>query len=111
MRGGRPPRDRRIRGVMAVRAGVFVQERARELIAVALLSLKLRNVAVVIARYISRARMVKGGENCNTRIIQPRCAVEEYARIFRSCVWFSPPQPPIRVEERPSRIRVVGFEG
>lgn len=26
--------------------------------------------------------------------IQPMWAIEEYARIFRSWVWFSPPQPP-----------------
>lgn len=26
--------------------------------------------------------------------IQPMWAIEEYARIFRSCVWLSPPQPP-----------------
>lgn len=31
-------------------------------------------------------------------VIQPMWAIEEYARIFRSCVWFSPPQPPIRTD-------------
>lgn len=51
------------------------------------------------------------GENCRTRIIQPRCAIDEYARILRSCVWFNPPQPPIRVEVRPKIIRSIEFEG
>lgn len=30
--------------------------------------------------------------------IQPMWAIEEYAMIFRSWVWFSPPQPPMRIE-------------
>lgn len=30
--------------------------------------------------------------------IHPIWAIEEYARIFRSCVWFSPPHPPIRTD-------------
>lgn len=51
------------------------------------------------------------GENCRTRIIQPRWAIDEYARILRSCVWFSPPQPPMRVDAMPRIIRSVGFEG
>lgn len=109
--GGRPPRDRRIRGVIAVKAGVLVHEMARELIAVALLSLKFRNVAEVIVRYVRRVKRVREGENCKTRIIQPRCAVDEYARILRSCVWLRPPHPPTRVDVKPSKIRVVGFEG
>lgn len=111
VRGGRPPRDRRIRGVRAVRAGVLAQEVARELIVVALFSLKVRNVDRVITRYVIRARRVRVGENCRIRIIHPRWAIEEYAKIFRSCVWFSPPQPPIRVDVRPSNIMVVEFEG
>lgn len=31
-------------------------------------------------------RSVMEGENCRTRIIQPRWAIDEYARILRSCV-------------------------
>lgn len=25
-------------------------------------------------------------------------AIDEYARIFRNCVWFSPPQPPSKID-------------
>lgn len=31
-------------------------------------------------------------------VIHPMWAMEEYARIFRSWVWFSPPQPPTRMD-------------
>lgn len=51
------------------------------------------------------------GENCRTRIIQPKWAIDEYARILRSCVWFNPPQPPISVDVRPRMIRSVELEG
>lgn len=50
VRGGRPPSERRIRGVRAVRAGAFVQDVARVLMFVALLSLKTRNVENVIMK-------------------------------------------------------------
>lgn len=54
---------------------------------------------------------MREGENWIIRVIQPRWAMEEYARIFRSWVWFSPPQPPIKVDVRPSMIRSVGLLG
>lgn len=34
-----------------------------------------------------------------TAVIQPMWAIDEYAIIFRSCVWFSPPQPPIIMDK------------
>ena len=39
----------------------------------------------------------------NVRIIvsQPMCAMEEYAIIFRVCVWFSPVIPPNITDRRP----------
>lgn len=111
VRGGRPPRERSIKGIMEVRAGVFAQERVKELMLVASLILNVRKVAAVITKYVIRARNVREGENCNTRIIQPRWAIEEYARIFRSCVWFSPPQPPISVEVSPRKIMRFGLAG
>lgn len=37
--------------------------------------------------------------------IQPMWAMEEYAMIFRSWVWFSPPQPPTRTDVRAISIR------
>lgn len=33
--------------------------------------------------------------------IHPRWEIEEYAMIFRSCVWFSPPRPPIITDSVP----------
>lgn len=36
--------------------------------------------------------------------IQPMWAIDEYARIFRSWVWFRPPHPPIMMERRPMRV-------
>ena len=48
MSGGRPPRDNRIRGARAVRAGFFVQEVDRVGILVALEVLKVRKVEVVM---------------------------------------------------------------
>lgn len=48
MRGGRPPRDRKIRGASPVRAGDFVQEAARALMLVELVMLNVRNAEEVI---------------------------------------------------------------
>lgn len=49
------------------------------------------------------------GANCKIKIIHPRCAMDEYASTLRSWVWFSPPQPPTRVERRPRAIRREGL--
>lgn len=70
--GGRPPSERRIRGVRDVRAGVLVHEMASVAMFVALFSLKTRNVEVVIRRYVIRVRSVMVGENWRMSIIQPR---------------------------------------
>lgn len=48
--GGSPPRERRIRGVMAVRAGVLAQEVAKELTFVDLFILNTMNVEKVMAK-------------------------------------------------------------
>lgn len=77
VRGGRPPNDRRTRGVRVVRMGVLAQEVASAFTVVALFSLKIRNIEIVIARYVMSVRRVRAGENCKTRIIQPRCAIDE----------------------------------
>lgn len=107
MSGGRPPRDNSRRGERAVRAGLFVQEVARALMLVALFSLNIRNAENVIIKYVSSVKIVREGENCRTITIQPRCAMEEYARILRSWVWLSPPQPPTMVEVSPRIIKRV----
>lgn len=77
VRGGRPPSDRRTRGVSVVRMGVLAQDVASAFTVVALFSLKRRNIEMVIARYVVSVSRVRAGENCRTRIIQPRCAMEE----------------------------------
>lgn len=77
VRGGRPPRDKRTRGVKEVMIGAFAQEVASALMLVDLFSLKARNVADDIMKYTIRVRRAREGENCNTRIIQPRWAIEE----------------------------------
>ena len=41
--------------------------------------------------------------------IQPRCEMDEKARIFRVCVWFSPIQPPRAAEEMAIVVSRVGF--
>lgn len=46
--GGRPPRDSKVRAVMTVMVGIFVQFMANVLIFVACSSLNVRNVADVI---------------------------------------------------------------
>lgn len=77
VRGGKPPKESRTRGVRAVSAGALAQEVAKAFKVVDLFNLKTRNVEIVMTIYVSRARSVSVGENCRTRIIQPRCAIEE----------------------------------
>lgn len=61
--GGRPPRDKRIKGVRDVIVGIFAQEEARVLILVDLFSLKTRKAENVIIKYVIRAKRVREGEN------------------------------------------------
>lgn len=75
--GGSPPKDRRIRGASEVRMGVLAQDVASAFTLVDLFNLKTRNIEKVIMKYVKRARSVREGENCNTKIIQPRCATDE----------------------------------
>lgn len=77
VRGGKPPNERSTRGVSVVRTGVLAQEVASALTVVALLSLKTRNIEIVIARYVTSVRRVRVGENCKTSTIQPKCAMDE----------------------------------
>ena len=41
--------------------------------------------------------------------IQPRCEMDEKARIFRVCVWLSPIQPPNAAEVSAIEVSRVGF--
>lgn len=58
---------------------------------------------------MTRARIVSCGLNWMMVIIQPRCAIEEYARIFRSCVWFRPPHPPTITDSMPNMVSSCGW--
>lgn len=49
------------------------------------------------------------GAICDIKIIQPRWAIEEYAKILRNWVWFRPPHPPISVDESASVVRRRGW--
>lgn len=42
-------------------------------------------------------------------IIQPMWAIDEYAKIFRNCVWLRPPQPPMRIDRMPIDNSNVGL--
>lgn len=75
--GGSPPKDRRRAGATTVRVGVLVQDVANSLMVVVLFLASKRNVAVVMIRYMERARSVSCGENWITIIIHPRWAIEE----------------------------------
>lgn len=77
VRGGSPPRERRIRGVMAVRAGALAHDVASILMVVALLSLNVRNIEKVITRYVRSARRVREGASWRIKTIHPRWAMEE----------------------------------
>jgi len=41
-----------------------------------------------------------------TAVIQPMWAIDEYAIIFRSWVWFSPPQPPTMID-RMEMVKII----
>lgn len=77
VRGGRPPRESRIRGAMAVITGAFAQEVASVLMVVALFSLNIRKADSVIVIYVAKASSVSEGVNWRMRIIQPKWAIEE----------------------------------
>lgn len=52
---------------------------------------------------------MRAGENDKTSVIHPKWAMEEYAIIFRTCVWLSPPHPPMIVERMAIIIRRLVF--
>lgn len=70
--GGRPPRDNRIRGVMALRAGDLAHEIARALMFVELFILNTINVEKDMMKYRMRVIREIDGENGRTRDIHPR---------------------------------------
>lgn len=106
--GGRPPSDSIIRAAPDARIGFLDQAVASVLTLVAINSFMVRNAAEVIIIYVSRASSVRWGAYWITITIQPIWAIEEYARILRSWVWFSPPQPPTNVDITPSAVSSSG---
>ena len=75
--GGRPPSERRMRGVRAVSMGALDQEVARAFRLVALFSLNVKKVEKVMTKYVINVRKLSTGENWRTRVSQPRCAIDE----------------------------------
>lgn len=49
------------------------------------------------------------GDKVRTVVIHPRWAIDENAIIFCNWIWFSPPQPPIRVETNPNDSNIDVF--
>ena len=45
-----------------------------------------------------RFSIIRVGLYVVTAVIHPMWVIDEYARIFRSCVWLRPPQPPARTD-------------
>ena len=72
VRGGRPPKDRRIRGARPASAGALLHDDARELMLVDSEALNVRNAEDVIRTYVNRARTVREGLYWRIRIIHPR---------------------------------------
>ena len=104
-RGGSPPSDSRVIIVRGARIGdgadvvrswvVLVEEKIRDSI-----------IGVEIRMYIVRLRRASLLDLVMMVAIHPRWAMEENAMIFRSCVWFSPPNPPTITDRDPIIVRV-----
>lgn len=58
---------------------------------------------------MTRLNAAKVGLYVIIAIIHPIWAIDEYARIFRSWVWLSPPQPPIIIDRSPIDNMSVEF--
>lgn len=58
MRGGRPPRESKIRQASALSVGALVQAEVRVIVLVESTLSKVRKAAVVITMYVMRARRV-----------------------------------------------------
>lgn len=106
--GGSPPSESSVREARAAMEGALVQAIASVLIFVVDINLNTKKVADVMIKYVIRTSIVNCWLNCEIITIHPRWAIDEYARIFRSCVWFRPPQPPRITDESPSTVSSCG---
>lgn len=75
--GGKPPREKRIRGVKAVSTGFLVADIASVVRSVEWVWLNTRNAAAAITIYVNRVNKAKDLENCMARATHPRWAIEE----------------------------------
>lgn len=107
--GGRPPKDSRVRIVKAESVGFLTHEEAKVEILVVDKVFIIKNIVEVITIYTNRFSSVNCGAKARIVTIHPRWAIDEKAIIFRSCVWFSPPQPPTREDKSPKATRILGF--
>lgn len=84
VRGGRPPNDRKIIGIVAAARGDLAHIMVRVLMLVVLFSMSVKKAAAVIIIYRRKLRRARGVESCETITIHPRWAIDEYARSFRN---------------------------
>lgn len=97
-RGGRPPIDSMRSNTSEVARGNLFHIWDRDSVVVEELCINSIKVPNVIVMYISRLSIVIVGLYTNTAVIHPMWEMDEYARIFRSWVWLSPPHPPTNTD-------------
>lgn len=75
--GGKPPKEKRMRGVKAVNTGFLVADMASVVRSVECMWSNTRNAAAAITMYVRRVNRARDLENCIARAIHPRWAIEE----------------------------------
>lgn len=98
LRGGSPLRDRKRRN--KTRGGDVTDQKNR-----AFVCRRKSIVAIVITVYMQKYSQLAGVLTLINPTTQPVCAIEEYARRVRSCVWFSPRALATTVDKAPARRR------
>lgn len=106
--GGSPPNDISRISVREAVVGEVVHVVVISLMVFDEVEISTMNVETVIRRYSARFSSIMLGANVRIVAIQPRWAIDEYAMIFRVCVWLRPPHPPTSVDRMPIVSRVAG---
>ena len=107
--GGKPPKDNIINVVNTILIGdswatilrcprVYKERKSDS-----------KNIEVFITKYIISMAIAAFSEYAEVVTIQPIFPIEEKARIFRTCVWFSPPHPPTITDSKPMAIIRLGL--
>lgn len=96
--GGKPPSDNIVAKIRTDISGILFHSIERDNVVVVELYCNSKNVVRVIIIYSNKFSIVIDGLYVRIAVIQPMCAIEEYAMIFRSWVWFRPPHPPIAID-------------